>query len=252
MRRAAGAESKLTVGETLAFHLSRLGELEPGDDEALAGLEARVEQIAGGVDLLRNGDHPKEVVIVLSGLLQRYSLTPDGGRQIHSFYVATDSPCLETLYLDYMDNHLATLTDSVIGFIPHAPLYRLIGEREGVRKLIFRETLVQGAVFREWLLRNSNMPAHARVAHLFCEMFTRAKAAGLVDGDSFDLPITQQDLADAVGLSPVHANRTLMLLRRTGALEWRRGRVAIGDFDGLREVAGFDPYYLHLRDQVRS
>ena len=113
---------------------------------------------------------------------------------------------------------------------------------------MWRQTLVQGAIVREWLMRNSNMPAHAAMAHLFCEMFTRSKAAGLVEGDTCDLPVTQEMLSDAVGLTPVHVNRTMMLLRDAGAVEWRGGKLRIIDWEKLSKTADFDPYYLHLRN----
>ena len=235
------------VGERLAKHLGLIGELPDGDREALIALDAEVRDVKRLDDIIRTGDHPTSVVVVLDGFLYRHTPAPDGARQIHSFYLPTDAPCLETLYIDYMDNNLGAVVDSRIGLIPHDQLYRLIDERPEVRKLIFRETLVQGAIFREWLMRNSTMPAHSALAHLFCEMFTRAKAAGLVEDGACQLPITQDMLGDAVGLAPVHTNRTLQLLRDTGAVEWREGRLKVLDWEKLSQSADFDPHYLHLR-----
>jgi CRP-like cAMP-binding protein len=235
------------VGEALARHLACIGELEPEDREALVGIEAEVRTLRRGADALQRGDQPTSVVVVLDGMLYRYSMGAEGARQVHSFYIGNEAPCLETLYLDYMDNNLGAVVDSTIGVIPHPQLYRLIDERPGVRKLIWRQTLVQGAIFREWLMRNSNLPAHACIAHFFCEMVTRARAAGLADGTSIDLPVTQQLLSDAIGLTPVHTNRTLMLLRETGAVEWRAGKLTVHDWEKLCALSDFDPYYLHLR-----
>jgi CRP-like cAMP-binding protein len=236
------------IGETLAFHLDLIGELSAEDRAAIVALEGEVRDIPRHKDIIRHGDRGTHAVIVLGGLLQRYTIGPEGKRQIHSFYLPTDSPCLETLYIDYMDNNLGAVVDSSVGLIPNEQLYGLIGEREGVRKLVWRETLVQAAVFREWLMRNSNMPAHAKLAHFFCEMFVRASAAGLVTEHSFDLPITQETLADAVGLTAVHVNRTLMLLRDAGVVEWRSGRLTVRDWGKLCETGDFDPHYLHLRE----
>jgi CRP-like cAMP-binding protein len=234
------------IGETLAFHLSLLGELQGDDRSAIANVEGEVRELKRHDDIIRDGDRGTHTVIVLSGLLQRYTMGAEGKRQIHSFYLPTDSPCLETLYIDYMDNNLGAAVDSQIGLIPNDQIYQLI-ERPGVRRLIVREILVQAAVFREWLMRNSTMPAHGAIAHLFCEMFVRADAAGLVKDNSFDLPITQEMLSDAVGLTPVHVNRTLMLLRDAGAVEWRNGRLTVKDWEKLSATAEFDPHYLHLR-----
>ena len=235
------------VGEMLAAHLALIGELPDEDREALMALDAEEREVERLDDIIRAGDHPTNVVIVLSGFLYRHTPGANGARQIHSFYLPSDSPCLETLYIDYMDNNLGAVVDSRVGLIPHGEIYRLIDERPEVRKLIFRETLVQGAIFREWLMRNSTMPAHASLAHLFCEMFTRAKAAGLAEEGAFDLPITPDMLGDAIGLAPVHTSRTLQLLRDTGAVDWRDGRLTVLDWEKLSQTADFDPHYLHLR-----
>lgn len=235
------------LGEMLARHLATIGDLPAEDHAALCALPGEIRPAPRHADVLKLGERPKEVVLVLSGLLFRYALSPDGIRQLHSFYLPTEAPCLETLYIDYMDNGLAAAVDCEIGVIPHEPVYRLIDERPHVRKLIWRQTLVQAAIFRQWLLRNSRLPAHACVANLFCEIFTRARAAGLVRGDTCDLPMTQELLADAVGMTAVHANRTVMLLRETGAVEWKGGKLTIRDWDRLAEIGDFDPAYLHLR-----
>jgi CRP-like cAMP-binding protein len=235
------------VGRILARHLSCFGELPPADRAAIEALDADVREIGRLRDILRAGEHPDNVVVVLSGFLYRYTIGPEGARQVHSFYMPSEAPCLETLYIDYMDNNLGATIDSVIGLIPHDQLYRVIDERPDARKLLWRQTLVQGAIFRQWLVRNSNMPAHAALAHFFCEMFTRAKAAGLASENECDLPITQEFVADALGLTTVHTNRTLQILRETGAVEWRSGRLQVLDWAKLSNIADFDPRYLHLR-----
>ena len=235
------------IGETLAFHLSLIGELPQADRTAIEAIDGEVRKVKRHTDIIRHGDAGTHSVVVLRGLLQRYTAGPDGSRQIHSFYLPTDAPCLETLYIDYMDNNLGALVDSEIGLIPNERLYRLIDERVEARKLIWRETLVQAAVFREWLMRNSNMTAHASMAHFFCEMFVRGQAARLVTDDKLDLPITQEALSYALGMTAVHVNRTLMLLRDTGAVELRSGTLRVYDWEMLSKTAGFDPGYLHLR-----
>ncbi|HUE80242.1 MAG TPA: Crp/Fnr family transcriptional regulator [Sphingomicrobium sp.] len=236
-----------SAGETLARHLACFGELPPADRAALEALTAEVRDVPRQTDIHRSGDCPTDIVIALEGLLYRYSITGDGARQIHSFYLPNEAPSIETLYLDYMDNNLGTVVPSRIGLISHDQIYALIDERPDIRKLLWRQTLVQGAIFREWLARNSNMPAHAGLAHLFCETITRAKAAGIAANGSCALPLTQEFVADALGLTAVHTNRTLQALRETGAVEWRAGRLTVHDWPQLQEIARFDPQYLHLR-----
>ena len=236
-----------SVGETLARHLASFGELPPADFEAVAALKAEVRDVPRQTDVLRNGDRPTHVVIVLAGMLQRYTIGPEGKRQIHSFYLPNEAPSLETLYIDYMDNNVASVVPSRIGLISHDQVYRIIDERPEARKLLWRQTLVQGAIFRQWLVRNSNLPAQMALAHLFCEMFVRADAAGLVSDGVCTLPLTQEYVADALGLTAVHTNRTLQSLRETGAVEWRSGQLMVHDWPKLRDLARFDPNYLHLR-----
>ena len=237
----------ISVGETLARHLASFGELPPKDFDAVAALKAEVRDVPRQTDVLRSGDQPTNVIVVLSGLLHRYTIGPEGKRQIHSFYLAGEAPSLETLYIDYMDNNLAAVVPSRIGLISHDQIYRIIDERPEARKLLWRQTLVQAAIFRQWLVRNSNLPAHMALAHLFCEMFVRADAAGLVENGNCSLPLTQEYVADALGLTAVHTNRTLQALRETGAVEWRSGQLMVHDWPKLRELARFDPLYLHLR-----
>lgn len=234
------------VGEILARHLMSFGELPAADQAELAELEAEVCDLPRLTDVLQGGERPASVVVVLSGFLYRYGVGPEGGRQIHSFYLPTEAPSLESLYIDQMDNNLGAAVHSKVGLISHDQLYRLIDERPEIRKLLWRQTLVQAAIFREWLARNSKMPAQASMAHLFCELFTRARAAGLTTDHSCALPLTQELVADALGLTPVHTNRTLQALRETGAVEWRGGRLTVKDWPKLREMARFDPHYLHL------
>ncbi|HEX8257924.1 MAG TPA: Crp/Fnr family transcriptional regulator [Allosphingosinicella sp.] len=235
------------IGEALVKHLGLIGHLDKADEAALLGIKGEIRDVARDEDLLREGERPGEAVVVLAGFLQRYTLTAQGERQVHSFYMATDTPCLETLHIDYMDNNLGAVVPSRVGAVAHAELFRVMDLRPNLLALIWRETLIQGAIFREWLMRNSRMLAHVQLAHFFCEMLTRARAAGIADGDSCELPLTQQDLADVLGMTAVHVNRTLMMLRSAGLIEFRAGRLIVRNWDELVEIAEFDPHYLHLR-----
>lgn len=234
------------AGRLLARHLSCFGTMSKSDWNAVAALRGEIRDVPRFKDILKEGERPKHVVLVLAGLIYRYNIGPEGARQIHSFYLPGEAPSLETLYIDYMDNNLGAVIDSRVALIPHEPIYRLIDERPEVRKLLWRQTLVQGAIFRQWLVRNSNLPAHAALAHFFCEMFSRAQAAGLVESDEMSLPLTQELVSEALGLTSVHTNRTIQVLRSTGAVEWRSGKLKVRDWDRLQEMADFSPRYLHL------
>lgn len=235
------------IGEALLSHLSSIGDLSEDDKQAILALKGETRTLRRHEDILSAGDIPTFSVIVLRGFLHRYSMRRDGSRQIHSFYIPTDAPSLETLHIDYMDHSLGAVVESRIGIVAHDDLQALVDERPNVLSLVWRECLIQAAVFREWLMRNSQLPAHAAMAHLFCEIFTRSRAAGLVEEDSCAMPVTQEMLADALGLTAVHVNRTLQMLRETGMVELKSGRLHVHDLDRLAKTADFDPQYLHLR-----
>jgi len=235
------------LGETLARHLECFGTMPAEDRAAIVALDGEVRQVGRMRDIYGVGEHPRHIVLVLKGFLMRYSIGADGGNQVHSFYLPGEAPDLETLYLDYMDNFLAAAVDSEVGMIPHEAVYQVIEDYPEARKLIWRQTLVQAAVFREWLVRNSHLTADGALAHLLCEIHLRAKAAGLANDWSCPLPLSQELVSDALGMTAVHVNRMMQLLRRSGAVEWRGGVLTIRDWDRLSELAAFDPKYLHLR-----
>jgi CRP-like cAMP-binding protein len=240
-------EAVFMIGKALVSHLSAIGDLSREDADALRGISGEVRTLGKGREIFRKGDCPEVSVVVLEGLLARYETRADGGRQILSFYFPTDVPSLETLHIDYLDDDLGALVDSTVGLIRHKVLFGLMDEQPNLLHLIWRMTLVQGAICRQWMMRNSSLPAHARMAHLFCEIFNRAKAMGRSTGNSCLLPITQEILGNALGLSAVHVNRTLQVLRDSGLVEMKGSRLTIVDYDQLAEMAMFDPRYLHNR-----
>lgn len=235
------------IGEALLRHLTCFGDLDAECAEVVRRIDGEIRTFGRDEDILVIGERPPYSVIVLDGMVFRYSERADGARQIFGFYQAPDAPCLEAVHIDYMDHNLAALVESRVGLIPIPLLREVMARHPPVMALIWRQTLVQAAIFRAWLMRNSSQPAHAAMAHLFCEALRRAQAAGTADGDSCDLPVTQEILADALGISLVHVNRTLQILRQTGAVDFRGGRLDVHDLPRLWGIADFDPHYLHLR-----
>jgi CRP-like cAMP-binding protein len=236
------------IGEIFVRHLGLIGDLSDGDREALLRIDGEIRWIERSEDILKIGERPTHAVVVLNGLLHRYTSGPQGIRQIHSFYLPTDTPSVETLHVGVMDNSLGALTRSQIGLVPHSELFAMMAGRPSLVGLLWRETLVQAAIFRAWLMRNSQMLAHAKMAHLFCELVVRARAAGLVTDNQCPLPITHEDVADALGLTPIQVKRTLMILRAGAIVDFSDGRLSVLDWEQLVEVGEFDPRYLHLQD----
>ena len=203
-------------------------------------------------DISKAGEPPAFSAVVVSGFVQRYVSRRDGSRQIQSFYLPGDAPSLESIHLERLDSNLSAAIPSEVALIPHSELHRLMQDRPQLQALIWRSSLMQSALYREWLMRNSRLPADGAMAHLFCEIYRRSSFADLVDQNSCEMPLTQEMLADALGLTGVHVNRTLQQLRETGMVDHKSGRLWVHDYDRLAQFADFDPFYLHLGHVRRS
>jgi CRP-like cAMP-binding protein len=242
---------RLSISENHARLVRRLDmstELNENDKELLSTLPLRVSRLPPHSEIVREGDHPHDSVLVLDGLVSRYRMLGDGTRQILSLHFPGDLPDLQSLYIERMDHSLSTFTAARVGYIPHEALRELSAREPRIGRALMTHCLADAAIFREWIVNLGRRPAIARMAHLFCELYVRLKALDLITADSMELPLTQTDLADALGLSTVHVNRVLQALRHDGVIysDGRRHRVV--DWERLKLVAGFDQRYLHMRN----
>lgn len=233
--------------DSLVRALDILGPVGPEDRILLSELPLRPARITAGQDVVSEGDQPKGCCLLMEGVLCRYKHLSNGPRQILSFHFAGDVPDLQSLYLSRLDHNLCALTDCRVAHIPRSAITALLEKSPTLAALLWKLTLVEGAIFRQWLTNVGRSAAPARMAHLFCEIFVRMRVRGLAQARSFSCPMTQHDLADALGLSPVHVNRTLQELRRAGLIRSQARRLLIEDWAGLRDLANFDPGYLHIR-----
>ena len=229
----------------LASKLSRLNRLDTEDCEAINSLPTRVVSYDSSHRLVREGDIPSECCLLLEGYACRHKLTRDGARQIVSFHLPGDLLDIQHLQLDRADHNVETITPAVIAWIPAAAIRKVLHERPRVADAIWRDALIDGSIFREWVLNVGRRDGKARVAHLLCEFAARRKAAGLGDPERFDLPMTQEHIADATGLTPIHVNRMLRALTEEGVIARAGRNVHIVDWPRMRRVADFDPAYLH-------
>jgi CRP-like cAMP-binding protein len=220
--------------------------LNDNERQALETLPVQIVAIKADQDIVREGDRPSRSCLILSGFTCMYKVTGDGKRQIHNFNIPGDIPDLQSLHLQVLDNSLGTLTPCSVGFITHEVLDQLCERHYRIAKALWRETLIDGAIFREWMTSIGQREAFPRIAHLLCEMLVRLKAVGLVNGCSCVWPITQAEIGDALGVTTVHVNRVLQALRAEGLIELKGERLTIPDWDRLKEVGDFDPTYLHL------
>jgi CRP-like cAMP-binding protein len=170
-----------------------------------------------------------------------------------NFSIAGDIPDLQSLHLKTLDISIGTLTPCRVGFITHEDLWRLCMRHPRIAAAFWRETLIEGAIFREWVLNVGRREAYNRMAHVFCEMLVRLRAVGLAEDHACDLPITQAEFADAIGVTTVHVNRVLQEMRANGLIETKGTQLTIPDWETLKRVGDFDPTYLHLkRDQAAA
>ncbi len=241
---AAGPHSPNTL---MIRRLESIAPLSDEERQALQDVPVQVTFLRAEQDIVRIGDRPSQSCLVLEGFTCVYKMTADGKRQIIAFHVPGDIPDLQSLHLKVMDNSLATMTPCTVGFIQHEDLLRLCERYPRITAALWRETLVDASIFREWLLNIGRREAYGRMAHLLWEMLVRLKAVGLVEDQTFDLPLTQGKLADAIGISGVHVNRVLQELRSDGLIRTRGTQMSILDWDRLKEAGEFDPLYLHLR-----
>jgi CRP-like cAMP-binding protein len=231
--------------QRLLLKLDSIAELLPEDKEALLTLPLRVKSFPEDADIIREGDRPSESFLVLEGFCCRYKIAQEGRRQIMSFHTPGDMPDLQSIYLKTMDHSVGTLVPTKVAFITHQSLIALTRQFPNIAAAFWRDTLIDGAIFREWMVGLGRRDAYQRIAHLICEMALRTKAVGLVDNDTFEFPVTQGELGDALGLSNVHVNRVIMGLRKDRLITMRNSTVTVLDWEGLKRAGDFDPLYLH-------
>ena len=234
----------------LAIRLQNYTRLSTEDRAALdSASRAAVHEAAPRRDIVREGDDPKFVRLILSGWACRYKGLPDGRRQIVGFFIPGDFCDLNVYILQEMDHTIGAITRVQYAAITPEEMTRLTSTRPRIAQALWWHELVDAAVQREWLLNIGQRSAYERIAHLLAELYLRLRSVGLAEDGACDFPITQNDLAEATGLTPVHVNRTLQELRRDGLIELAHKRLIIPNLDRLMGAAMFNPNYLHLNHE---
>ena len=222
------------------------GTLTPDEREAVLALPFVVRTFMSQQFLAREGDMPSQCCIVIDGLVYRSLVLDDGSRQIFSFHIAGDMPDLQSLSLPNMDHDLTTSGPTTIAFVPHQALRQLALLFPRVQMAMWRDGMVEAAGYRSWLANIGRRSAHGRLAHLFCEMIVRNRQRGIGKDDDIPFRITQEMLADALGLSLVHLNRILQALRNDGLISLRLGRLTVHNWAALQIAGDFNGRYLHV------
>lgn len=243
--------SQYDVGRTpanpLISKLEVVASLSEEDRHVLWELCGDVREVPARRDILSDGERPDHIHIILGGWAARYKMLRNGSRQITAFLIPGDFCDLHVTILRQMDHGIFTLTPATVAYIPHQAMQDLPLDRPALARALWWATLVDEAVLRAWIVNIGRRDAYQGVAHLLCELHARMWNVGLVDEGRFSLPLTQEELADALGLTPVHVNRVLQRLRKEGLITLEARLLTVEDPAALRETAGFDPSYLHER-----
>ena len=235
--------------EPLIHRLSYSSELDAADRAAVLALPHVVKSLQPHQYIIRERDRASHTCVMLSGYSIRHKIVGGGYRQIVAIHMKGEMVDLQNSLLGTADHSVQMLTAGDIACIPRDEIIRLAFERPAIGKAMWFDTLVDASIAREWIANVGRRDARTRIAHVLCEFALRLKLAGLGDGNDYMLPMTQEQLGDATGLTSVHVNRTLKLLEAEGLIERLSPRsITIGDWKKLAEVGDFDSAYLHLRE----
>lgn len=220
--------------------------LSVDDQRALLDLPVSTRNVAAGEYLIKQGESSRSCVLLTSGFAQGYRLVKDGGRQIIGLHLAGDFVDLHFSMVHRASHSVQLLTPGKVADIPTAMLAELMHSRPAVAEAIWLDSLADASVFREWIVSLGRRDARGKLAHLVCEVGVRQESAGIGGRTCVQLPMTQEQLADALGLTSVHVNRTLKRMEAEGLIRRERSRITVPDWQQLAQAAGFSPVYLQL------
>lgn len=240
--------------ELIERHLMKLrarDELSEAEEQAIRSAVSETRDYPADRTVIRAGEELHESTLLLEGIMCRYKDLRNGQRQIMELHVGGDFVDLHSFSLKRLDHNVMTLTPCRVAIVPHERLKTITEQYPHLTRVYWFSTNLDAAIHREWELSLGRRSALSRMAAFFCELHVRLEIVGLTDGLAYDLPLTQTDLSECLGLTPVHVNRTLKELREQELVEFRDRRVTIRDLDGLRNAGEFDPAYLYLERRPR-
>jgi CRP-like cAMP-binding protein len=251
MTRPAERERGLSaaVSDTsnpLIRKLSHFAPLSDSDRQVLDALAAHDEFFPADVDIVSEGSVPRSVFLLKEGMAIRYRNLPDGGRQIMTFLIPGDLCDIHVFLLKAMDHSIGTVTPVRVAPISRESMMDLFSHRPRISAALWWSSLQEEAMLRERIVSLGRRDARGRIAYLLCELLWRHAAVGLTNGDRFRLPLTQAELGDTLGLTPVHVNRVLKEFRQRGLIAMEHRVINLLDVQGLQDRAAFNKAYLHL------
>lgn len=219
--------------------------LSDDDRRAVLALPLVRRTFSRNAYLVREGEHTVHCNLLLSGFAYRHKLASHGARQIISIHIPGEFVDLQNALLEVADHNVQILSRAELAIIPRAALHDLIASRPQVGRALWIDTLIDASIFREWVVNVGRRDAKARIAHLLCELVLRLRSSGQCSEPTCDFPFTQEQIGDATGLTPVHTNRTLQVLRREGVIGLADSKLTVLDWDKLAAEGDFSELYLH-------
>ena len=237
--------------DQLARKLATRALVDPGDLAAFAALSWKQRSVPAASYVVREGQPPVRCGFIIEGFAYRQKLTLDGQREIVALLVPGDLIDLQNLYFTQSDHDVVALTALSLAEVPIVELRELASMRPGIAAALWTDALIEASIYREWLLNIGRRPARMRLAHLLCEFHARLRAIDRAGDMEYELPMTQEQLGDAMGLTPVHVNRVLKILEQDGLIGRHKRQIRVTDWERLRSAADFNDRYLHL-DQAQT
>ena len=234
------------VLEMLIGRFERRAPLSDDARSALRALPFKLMTYPKHTHLVREGDRVKTAKLMIDGLAYRHKVTAEGARQIISLHMRGDFVDLESSLLNCADHNVQVLETCTVAEVPRAAIVELIDSNGALAHAMWIDTLIDASVYREWVVNVGRRDARRAMCHLLCEFGRRLEFAGLADGGNYELPMNQEQLADCLGITPVHVNRVLKGLDKEGLIVRHQRFVAVPDRKRLDAVAGFNELYLHL------
>lgn len=225
--------------------------LSTADQEAIAALPHHIKRVPPGGSILREGDQAEVCPILLDGFAYRQKVASDGGRQIVALKLPGDALDLQSPYLHKADHDIRALTSAEFALVPLVALERLTTARPAIARAVLIDILIESSISREWLLNIGRRNALSRLAHLLCELHDRVSDIAIEISTNFEVPLTQEQLADLLGLTPVHVNRMIRQLEKMGAIGRPSRSLTILHFSNLAKISSFSPAYLHRSNNMR-
>jgi CRP-like cAMP-binding protein len=242
-------EAALT--NSLYLQLSQRDVITEDEKLVLLGMFDHMKSFGTNQEMAAQGDRPSTSMLLVEGFAARFKTLSDGERQITAIHVPGDFLDLHGFLLKTLAHGVVAVSPSQVALVAHSSLRKISEDMPHLSRMLWLDTLIDGSVHREWLVGMGRRSSEGHLAHLVCELFVRLQVAEKTAGMSFHLPMTQTTLADVLGMSVVHANRTVQSLRRRNVITWDNGRLHIDDWERLQEIAEFDPTYLCLAKEPR-